>query len=268
MDDLDNSHIEDFDLAVSQAEGQQTEDWRAHKVGWISPSKFGDMMTQGKASTTARRKKLDKNLESGDVSQEYYDSEIKIIEWIEYKAKFGNGAKKYIAKIVDEKLRGQSHSTETFKQMEWGNDNEPIAAKLYEQRTGNKVTACGFLEHSSGIWGGSPDGLVGDEGIIEIKCPYDPANHTGIMLNQLVFKDTPEEIINNYKKDYSWQCHGYMALIDRKWVDFVTFDPRQDEALQMNIIRLERNEDKIKLLRDRIEEINEIVKTALLKIKP
>ena len=259
--------MDSFDLELSQAEGQQTEAWKAHKCGWISPSKFGDMMTQGKAATTNKRKALKKSLESGDISEKYYDDEIGLLEWIEYKSRFGNGAKKYIAKIVNEQLTGHSHSTETFKQMEWGNDNEPIAAQLYEKETGNKVINCGFLEHETGIWGGSPDGLIGDDGIIEIKCPYDPANHTGVMLNQLVFKEVPEDIINLYQRDYSWQCHGYMALTGRSWVDFVTFDPRQDEGLQLNIIRLERDESKIEAISERIKEINQVVQELIKTVK-
>jgi len=243
------------------------------RTGMISPSKFGDMMTTGRVATTQRRKALLKNLESGDISQEYYDCQLGIIKNEEYNARFGNTCKKYVAKIVSERLSGAVHQTESFKQTEWGDEYEPKAAERYEEETGNKTIISPFIEFEKGVWGGSPDRLVDvdtwkneGEGGIEIKCPYDPANHTNVMLETLIFNSTPWETINAYKKDHAFQTLGYMMGTQRKWWDFVTYDPRQEKGLDLNIIRLYYDENLANAIRERITEINNLITLALKEI--
>jgi hypothetical protein len=263
MDILD--HITEFNIPEKKRDELPEE-----RRGMISPSRFGDMMVQGRASTKQRRDKLEKRLESGDISQEFYEEELQEIERIEYSAKFGSGAKNYVAKLLSERLSGQVHQTESYKQTEWGDEYESIAAERYEEETGNKCISTGFLEFKEGVWGGSPDRLVEEDnwksegpGGVEIKCPYDPANHTKVMMEQLVFQGSPWEIINSYKKDHAYQTFGYMMGTGRKWWDFVTYDPRQDKGLDINIVRLYYDENLAKTILDRIDEINQLLIKAL-----
>jgi len=94
-------------------------------------------------------------------------------------AKTAAGYQNYMAQLVCERLTGQP--VETFKSaaMEHGNDTEPQARAFYELETGNEVTEVGFIAHPVIEWSGaSPDGLIGDDGLVEIKCPQ-PAKHIG-----------------------------------------------------------------------------------------
>lgn len=270
---IDTQSIEDI-LEFNIGPNKPEKSFPEERTGMITPSRFGDMMKQGKCATKQRRAKLEKNLESGDISEEYYESEVAVIERIEYAARFGQGAKKYVAKIISERLSGQVHQTESYKQTEWGDEYEPMAAERYEEETGNKVTQTGFLEFQDGVWGGSPDRLVEEDvwkgegrGGIEIKCPYDPANHTNVMLEQLVFGSSPWEIVNSYKTDHAYQTFGYMMGTKRQWWDFVTYDPRQDKGLDINIVRLHFDEDRAKAILDRIDEINQLLQKGLSAIQ-
>ena len=117
--------------------------------------------------------------------------------------------------------------------MEWGTEQEPFARAAYEMRTGAVVDAVGFVTHPTiARMGGSPDGLIGEDGGIEIKCPQS-ITHLRWMLDGQV----PD--------DHQPQMFFYMAVTGRKWIDFVSFDPRLPEPLQMFVERLERDETRI-----------------------
>lgn len=151
------------------------------------------------------------------------------------KIKTGEAATRraYRMQLVTERLTGSP--VESFKNaaMEWGTQHEPLARAAYEAVTGEDVQTVGFIKHKSLAWlGGSPDGLIGDDGGIEIKCPYVSTVHVDTLLNGM-----PSE--------HMAQVQGNLWITGREWWDFISFDPRMPEHLQLHIQRIERNDEYI-----------------------
>jgi hypothetical protein len=137
----------------------------------------------------------------------------------------------YMKELLAERLTGQW--VEAYgNAIEWGNDHEDEARELYTVRTGNQVAQVGFIKSLDGLTGGSPDGMVSEsEGMIEIKCPYVSKNHIEYILNGC---------------DDHWpQIQGNMYFTGAKWADFISYDPRMPEELQLFVIRVERDDNYI-----------------------
>jgi len=128
-------------------------------------------------------------------------------------------AETYIREKVYEILSGQLKQSIDSASTAWGHENEPIAKRYYTALTGNEVIESKLLisENIEGLTG-SPDGLVGEEGMIEVKCPFVGSNHLNFFFNE----DTFESENNDYY--YQMQCN--LLLSGRKWCDFISFDPR------------------------------------------
>ena len=117
--------------------------------------------------------------------------------------------------------------------MEWGTATEPQARVAYEVKTSNFVDQVPFIDHPTIEWFGcSPDGLVGKDGLMEIKCPSS-ATHW----EYYKAKEPP--------KKYFIQMQAQMAVTGAKWCDFVSFDPRFPERSQLLIVNIPRNENFI-----------------------
>lgn len=154
------------------------------------------------------------------------------------KTKTGWGASRtnYAAELIAERLTGTTADRFTNAAMQWGTDNEPQARKAYEFMTDNAVTEIGFVAHPTILLSGaSPDGLVGDDGLLEIKCP-NTATHIDTLLTQAV------------PSKYVTQMHWQMACTGRKWCDFVSFDPRMPEDMRLFIRRVTRDDVFLKSL--------------------
>ncbi len=147
-------------------------------------------------------------------------------------------AETYILEKVWEKLSGEVKQGINNFATEFGNEHEPTAKKFYTSVTGNEIIDSKLL-YSNEIEGltGSPDGLVGDEGMIEIKCPFNGANH----LRHCFITD--EETMLSEIPEYYYQMQCYMLLSGRKWCDFVSFDPRIISDLGLFIFRVNANEE-------------------------
>jgi hypothetical protein len=143
-------------------------------------------------------------------------------------------AETYILEKVWEKLSGQTKPGFDNMATEWGNENEPKAKKWYTRLTGHEITEANLIyDESIEGFTGTPDGLVGDEGMIEIKCPFNGANHLKhcCVVSDDGFRcDFPE---------YYYQIQSYLMLTGRKWCDFVSFDPRIDSKMGMFVYRVE-----------------------------
>jgi putative phage-type endonuclease len=140
----------------------------------------------------------------------------------------------YRAELVAQRLTGNIESSFTNAAMQWGTDNEPIARSEYEVRTGVFVDQVGFIKHPTIEWSGaSPDGLVGDSGLIEIKCP-NTATHIDTLLTG--------KIPSQYENQMLWQ----IACTGREWCDFVSFDPRLPEELSYFCKRFTSTFEQIK----------------------
>jgi len=146
---------------------------------------------------------------------------------------YGASRANYMAQLITERLTGKPVNGYTNAAMQWGTDTEPLAREMYMLETFATVEEVGFVPHPEiENAGASPDGLVGDDGLVEIKCP-NTATHIDALLN--------ETIADKYLKQMQWQ----MACTGRKWCDFVSFDPRLPEEMQLWIKRVERDDELI-----------------------
>ena len=148
----------------------------------------------------------------------------------------------YFWKLVAERETGLSEDEFVSEAMERGTEMEPVARAAYETHTGQFVTQTGFWLHPEIQWfGASPDGLVGDDGLIEIKCPK-----TSTHMRYLSEGKVPTK----YKRQMICQllCTG------RKWVDFVSFDNRVRESKQLFIVRYVPTEKEIKEMLDDVNK--------------
>jgi len=142
-------------------------------------------------------------------------------------------AKKLALELVYEKLKEESFKSAA---MLAGNELEAVARQLYQEKTFNLVERAGFIKTDCGNFGFSPDGLVDDEGIIEIKC-LEAEAHSEIILN------------NKMPDDYKCQVQGGLWISGRKWCDFIAYNhyfKNQDKKLL--VFRIERDEDFIRKL--------------------
>jgi putative phage-type endonuclease len=148
----------------------------------------------------------------------------------------------YLWQLVAERETGQAEESYSNADMQRGTDMEPIARAAYEAHTGTFVETTGFWLHPEiPYFGSSPDGLVGDEGLIEIKCP-----RTSTHLRYLSEGKVPTK----YKRQMMCQllCTG------RKWVDFVSFDDRVRESKRLFIVRYTPTEKEITELSESIHK--------------
>jgi putative phage-type endonuclease len=145
------------------------------------------------------------------------------------KTKTGYSASRenYLAQLVCERMTGKPAESYSNTAMQWGTDQEPFARAAYEAAKDVLVQEVGFVVHPNieGA-GASPDGLVGEFGLVEIKCP-NTATHIQTLLDQ--------KVPDKYNIQMQWQ----MACTGRQWCDFASFDPRMEEGLQLFIKRVE-----------------------------
>ena len=134
----------------------------------------------------------------------------------------------YAIELVTERLSGQPTPHFTTAAMQWGIDQEPGARIEYEFKSGVEVLETGFVRHPSLLTGASPDGLVGADGLIEIKCP---SSITHV-----------ETWLQGMPDDHIAQVQGQLWITGRAWCDFVSFDPRMPKELQLYVQRVERDD--------------------------
>ena len=162
------------------------------------------------------------------------------------------------ARLVAERLTGIPQDGFSNAAMQWGNEQEPFARAAYEIHSGNLVDQTGLVMHPSIPYAGaSPDGLIDDCGLVEIKCP-----NTATHIKYLLSGDAPKE----YQPQMLWQ----MECTERKWCDFVSFDPRMPSHLQLFVVRFDRDEGRlndvraeaVKFLAEVDSMINQLTKKA------
>ena len=177
---------------------QGSEEWFAARLGIPTASRFGDVMAKGRGNQPSASRK------------------------------------NYMAQLLLERLTGARQETYQNAAMQWGTETEPLAREAYEAETGELVEQVGFVNMVSGTGkiGASPDGLVGEDGLLEIKCP-EPAQSLQNALD------------GEYHKKYHWQVQGQLLVTGRKWCDFVVFDPRLPEPMQYHCTRLGADDSAI-----------------------
>lgn len=167
---------------------QRTAEWFEARTGCLTASSVADILPSLK------------QLKSGEIKKTYREAREKLMNI-----------------IIAERVSGNARDNYTSAAMQWGIDHEDDARTAYEVHTGNLVELTGFIPHPEVKYlGASPDGLIDDDGILEIKCP-NPATHIGYLRGGVV----PEE--------YRPQVLLQLVVTGRKWCDFVSYDPRAKE---------------------------------------
>ena len=166
------------------------------------------------------------------------------------------GFRDYQAQIVAEILTGKPQGSDfTNAAMQFGSEMEPLARSAYEAETGFSVDEVGFCQHQSiKRAGASPDGLVGNSGLVEIKCPK-VATHLAYLIADVV----PA----GYKNQMMFQ----LAVTGRDWCDFVSFRPDLPEHLQLFIARFKRDPARILELETAVVAFLDGVDKMLSKLK-
>jgi len=141
--------------------------------------------------------------------------------------------KNYMYQLLLERLTGEMADHYSSPEMQRGLEKEQSAADAYEAETYSIVTKCGFFESPDGVMSGSsPDRLVGDDGLIEIKNP-NTSTHIETKMS------------GDIKREYILQMQHQMYCSGRKWVDFVSYDDRLPINLRLFIKRIDRDEKMI-----------------------
>lgn len=151
------------------------------------------------------------------------------------KTKTGYGASRanYMAELIIQIITDTTPESYTSPAMQWGTECEPQARDAYSFYTGCKITEVGFIIHPDiHQSGASPDGLIGEDGLLEIKCP-NSATHLDTLLS------------GKTDRKYILQMQWQMACTGRKWCDFVSYDPRFPEHMSIFIKRIDRDDELI-----------------------
>jgi putative phage-type endonuclease len=159
------------------------------------------------------------------------------------KTKSGWGASRgnYMGELIAERLTGVPAERFTNAAMAWGTETEAKACSAYQFYHGGNVQLASFYGHPTiAMAGASPDRLVGDDGLIECKCPL-TANHIEILLGQSV------------PSKYNWQMQFQLACTGRQWCDFVSYDPRLPESMSLFVQRVPRDGEAIEYLEKEIK---------------
>ena len=188
---------------------QRTDEWFAIRLGKVTASRVSDVLATTKTGYSTSRKN-------------------------------------YMMELMVERLTNAKQESYTNAYMQHGIDNEPIARAAYEQINGAFVHEVGFVDHERiGMFGCSPDGLVGNDGLLEIKCP-NTAQHV-------------DTILYGFPLRYKSQVQTQMACTNRNWCDFVSFDPRMPVGKRLIRIRVERDHKYISdIEREVVEFLNEL----------
>ena len=217
---------------------QLSKEWFAAKVGKLSGSRFNDLMatTGGRDAIPARPAKETVRDESGAVIQRASKATP---EKPALPGKPTSARANLVGKLVAERLTGEI--TEVFQNfaMKRGIELEPYAVAAYENSELVCVDSVGFVQHPDHEFiGVSPDGYVGEDGLVEIKCPLSSGKHLNALKEY------------SHYDEYKWQVQGQLWVTGRSWCEVVSFDPRMPKHLQLAIIRVHPDPEMIKQLED------------------
>lgn len=184
---------------------QGSEEWKQFRCGKITSSRFRDVMSKGKGSEPSRTRLS------------------------------------YLYEIAAEIITGKVADNYISPAMEHGTLCEPLARIEYEEREALPVQQVGIIEHPKyNNITSSPDGFIGENGLLEIKCPK-----TSTQIQYVLDGVFPSE--------YQAQVQGQLWICEREWCDFVSFDPRIEGPSQYFKIRVNRDEEYIEKLKNGVD---------------
>ena len=170
------------------------------------------------------------------------------------KSGYSTSRANYAAQLVCERLTGVHAEGFVSAAMVWGMEKEAEARRLYEFEHDLEVEKVGFLDHPTlAMSGASPDGLIGERGLVEVKCPI-----TATHLDTLLGRSIPEK----YQLQVQWQ----MAVTGRIWCDFVSYDPRLPADLRLFVQRVYRHDNVIDLMEQEVRGFLAEVEAAIAKL--
>jgi hypothetical protein len=152
----------------------------------------------------------------------------------------------YVGDKVGEVLTGQCKQQGYAYPLIYGTEKEPEARELFIEKTGFTCEQVGFFTYTDHA-GGSPDGFVNDNAILEIKCPYESAKQVDYLML------TDQWDLKRMFRDYYWQCQANMMFTERTLCHFVTYDPRMvNPKHQLTHMEIKANTEDQDILRARI----------------
>lgn len=214
---------------------QNTPEWQRARLGKFTASAAYKLMTKGRA----------KDQVFGATALDYIDEVI--------------GDRLLSPEVVCDDARFNDwldRRVQENRACMWGHDTEPQARELYESITGRPVMAGRMWQHPEvEALTVSPDGLVGNDGLVEIKCPYTAKNFVKLV------RVHDAASLKAISPEYYWQVQCQLAVTGRAWCDFVVYEPTLKYSL--HIARIERNEDDIAQLVERAQLADNIVKETI-----
>jgi putative phage-type endonuclease len=197
---------------------QGSPEWLAIRLGKVTASRITDVLAKGKSGEAATRED-------------------------------------YRTELVVQRLTNEPGESFANAAMEWGVMQEPMARIGYEAQANVFVEQVAFVDHPTIEWFGcSPDGLVGETGLLEIKCPNSKTHIKYLLAGKPPAKYVPQ-----------MQCQ--MAVTGREWCDFVSYDPRLPEDLQLFVVRLERDVSYIMAMEEEVSKFLGEVSEMYSKLK-
>jgi putative phage-type endonuclease len=197
---------------------QQTEEWFSARLGKVTASRVADVIAKTKTGYSASRDN-------------------------------------YMAQLICERLTGQKGESFTNAAMEWGTQTEPLARSAYENARSLLVKEVGFINHPRiEMSGASPDGLVADDGLVEIKCP-----NTATHIDTLLSGKVPTKYIT--------QIQFQMLCTGAKWADFVSYDPRLPKHLQLFVQEVEFDPEYCAMLEKEVTQFLAELDSKVAKLK-
>jgi hypothetical protein len=208
----------DFSLVI-----QGSEEWKQIRCGIVTASRVADLFaTKGKDA----------------------------------KKQWAASREKYRRELEAEMLTGipTPCSAEFARQVAWGKEQEKFARAEYELERGVDVELCGFAMHPDiARFGCSPDGLVGDDGMIQIKCPLTTTHLDWLREGKVPVEHMPQMLAE-------------MSCTGRDWCDFISYDPRLPKHLQLFVRRFERDQQFIDMLESGIVAFNTEIANSLAQL--
>lgn len=196
---------------------QGSDEWKRLRLGHVTASNVADVMAKGK---------------TGEAITRY----------------------KYKVRLVAERMTGTSPESYTNSAMEWGIEQERFACMAYEERFEVFLDKTGFWYHPEIPWVGvSPDRLVGEDGLVEVKCP-----NTTTHLDYIFANKVPTE--------YYKQIQCQLWVTNREWCDFISFDPRLPKRNQLFVIRCNRDESLIADMEVEVKQFLSEVEDLIIKL--
>lgn len=217
---------------------QRTNDWYRARLGQFNASTIGDLMIKGRGK-----------------DEVFGKTALAVIGQVAYERLLNPLV------VEDDDVFGEylEQTDITTRAMRWGIENEPVARDLYSSTMGTEVVETGSMRHPDlPMLSASPDGLVGDDGLVEIKC-------VGAASYMRFINVTDGATLKTIEPKYYWQIQCQLSVTDRQWCDFVVYNPFV--VAPLHIARIWRNLADISAMLERVVLAEDIANELTTKAK-